>query len=92
MFLTTGATRALHSTLGLGSESFPQSMPSMNHRLFLDYLLDFLREEDGPTAVEYAVMLALIIAVCAGSVSFLATQTQQSFDDSAAAIAGAIGN
>lgn len=26
---------------------------------------DFLREEDGPTAVEYAVVLALIIAVIA---------------------------
>ena len=28
----------------------------------------FLKEEDGPTAVEYAVMLALIIAVCIASV------------------------
>jgi pilus assembly protein Flp/PilA len=27
-------------------------------------LLGFLKEEDGPTAVEYAVMLALIILVC----------------------------
>jgi pilus assembly protein Flp/PilA len=26
--------------------------------------LNFLRREDGPTAVEYAVMLALIIVVC----------------------------
>ena len=26
--------------------------------------LNFLRHEDGPTAVEYAVMLALIIVVC----------------------------
>lgn len=28
----------------------------------------FLREEDGPTAVEYAVMLALIIAVCIAAI------------------------
>src|SRR5947207_1366333 len=28
------------------------------------FALDFLRSEDGPTAVEYAVMLALIIVVC----------------------------
>jgi pilus assembly protein Flp/PilA len=27
-------------------------------------LLRFLRSEDGPTAVEYAVMLALIIVAC----------------------------
>jgi pilus assembly protein Flp/PilA len=24
----------------------------------------FLREEDGPTAVEYAVMMAMIVVVC----------------------------
>ena len=29
----------------------------------------FLASEDGPTAVEYGVMLALIIAVCAAAVS-----------------------
>lgn len=32
-------------------------------------LLDFLRREDGPTSVEYAVMLALIIVVCIGAVT-----------------------
>ena len=30
----------------------------------MNWLKRFLREEDGPTAVEYAVMLALIIVVC----------------------------
>src|SRR5262245_13381409 len=29
----------------------------------------FLRAEDGPTAVEYAVMLALIIVVCIAAIS-----------------------
>ncbi|NND98861.1 MAG: Flp family type IVb pilin [Pirellulaceae bacterium] len=52
-------------------------------------ILDFLREEDGPTAVEYAVLLALIVAVCVGSVQFLAVQTKASFDESGDAIAGA---
>jgi pilus assembly protein Flp/PilA len=32
---------------------------------------DFFREEEGPTAVEYAVMLALIIAVCVGAIATL---------------------
>jgi len=50
---------------------------------------NFLREEDGPTAVEYAVMLALIMAVVVGSVQFMADNTIQSFQDSGAAIAGA---
>ena len=55
-------------------------------------ITDFLLEEDGPTAVEYAVMLAFIIAVCIASVSFLAAQTAESFNTSAEAIAGAFGN
>ena len=29
----------------------------------------FLRSEDGPTATEYAVMLALIIIVCLGAIT-----------------------
>ena len=34
-------------------------------------LVNFLRKEDGPTAVEYAVMLALIIVVCIVAVTAL---------------------
>ncbi|HJN13153.1 MAG TPA: Flp family type IVb pilin [Pirellulaceae bacterium] len=34
-------------------------------------ILQFLREEDGPTAVEYAVMMALIIVVCIGSITLV---------------------
>lgn len=52
----------------------------------------FLLEEDGPTAVEYAVMLALIIGVCLASVTILANSTADSFNTSADAIAGAFGN
>ncbi len=32
-------------------------------------LARFLRSEDGPTATEYAVMLALIIIVCLGAIT-----------------------
>ncbi len=52
----------------------------------------FFAEEDGTTAVEYAVMLALIIAVCIGSVTVLANRTADSFNTSADAIAGAFAN
>ncbi|TWU42121.1 Flp family type IVb pilin [Novipirellula artificiosorum] len=58
----------------------------------LSGIIAFLSDEDAATAIEYAVMLALIIGVCAGSVSFLATQTKDSFDTSGAAINGAIGS
>jgi pilus assembly protein Flp/PilA len=42
-----------------------------------------LREEDGPTAVEYAVLLALIVAACMGAVNRMAHATADSFDTSA---------
>ncbi len=57
-----------------------------------DLLYRLAIEEDGPTAVEYAVMLALIVAVVVGSVSLLADQTAASFDDSATAINSAFGS
>lgn len=47
-----------------------------------------IREEDGPTSVEYAVMLALIAAACVGAVNAMAIATANSFDDSAAQLDG----
>jgi pilus assembly protein Flp/PilA len=49
-------------------------------------LKKLFREEDGPTAVEYGVMLALIVAVCIGAVNAMANATADSFNDSAAEI------
>jgi pilus assembly protein Flp/PilA len=34
----------------------------------MERLLSFLREEDGPTAVEYAAMLALIVIVAIAAI------------------------
>jgi len=39
----------------------------------------FLASEDGPTAVEYAVMLALIIIVCLVAIEALGTNTKTTF-------------
>ena len=39
----------------------------------------FLASEDGPTAVEYAVMLALILVVCITIVTALGTNASRSF-------------
>lgn len=51
-----------------------------------------LWDEDGPTAVEYAVMLALIVGVCIGAITFLGTATTSSFEDSKTKISTAIGS
>ena len=42
-------------------------------------LLAFLRDESGPTAVEYAVMLALIIVVCIAAITTLGSNANSTF-------------
>jgi pilus assembly protein Flp/PilA len=49
-------------------------------------LVDFLKREDGPTAVEYAVMLALIIVVCIGTVTTLGGNANKTFNSVAGAV------
>jgi pilus assembly protein Flp/PilA len=43
------------------------------------FFVDFLKAEDGPTAVEYAVMLALIIVVCLVAITALGTNANATF-------------
>ena len=40
----------------------------------------FLVSEDGPTAVEYAVMLALIVIVCLTAITSLGTAAKNTFN------------
>ena len=42
-------------------------------------LVSFLKAEDGPTAVEYAVMLALIIVVCITAITTLGSNANNTF-------------
>lgn len=46
----------------------------------------FLTSEDGPTAVEYAVMLALIIIVCLTAIQSVGTKANTTFTNVAASI------
>jgi pilus assembly protein Flp/PilA len=43
-------------------------------------LVNFLQREDGPTAVEYAVMLALIIVVCITAITTIGTKANATFN------------
>ncbi len=47
----------------------------------MDKVLRFLKSEDGPTAVEYAVMLGLIVVVCLTAISSLGTKANAKFQD-----------
>ncbi len=42
---------------------------------------NFMVSEDGPTAVEYAVMLALIVIVCLTAIRAVGTNAAARFDD-----------
>jgi len=46
---------------------------------FCQSAIRFLKNEDGPTAVEYAVMLALIIVVCITAITTLGTNANATF-------------
>ncbi len=49
-------------------------------------IVSFLKDEDGPTAVEYAVMLALIIVVCIGAITTLGSNANTTFTSVGSAI------
>ena len=46
---------------------------------FTKSLVSFLKDESGPTAVEYAVMLALIVVVCITAITALGTNANNTF-------------
>jgi pilus assembly protein Flp/PilA len=48
-------------------------------RKLMERVKNFLAREDGPTAVEYAVMLALIIVVCITAITALGTNANKTF-------------
>lgn len=50
---------------------------------------NFIVAEDGPTAVEYAVMLALIVVVCISVIQSLGGNASKTFSTVGSAIGGA---
>ena len=53
---------------------------------FSSSVVAFLKKEDGPTAVEYAVMLALIIVVCIAAITALGSNANGTFTNVGRAI------
>jgi len=50
-------------------------------RLWVRSITRFLATEDGPTAVEYAVMLALIVVVCITAITALGSNANKTFNN-----------
>ena len=59
---------------------------------FASYVLDFVKREDGPTAVEYAVMLALIIVVCIAAITMIGTNANATFNTVGSQLGNASGS
>src|SRR5262245_56729116 len=75
-------------SLGRSSDSQPPSHADsrlrsgvMFGRFVLKKAVAFLKKEDGPTAVEYAVMLALILIAILAAVTAIGTQTSDMYND-----------
>jgi pilus assembly protein Flp/PilA len=58
-------------------------------KIFAQRVRRFLTSEDGPTAVEYAVMLALIVVVCLVAITSVGTQASTTFSNVAGSLGGA---
>ena len=56
-------------------------------RRFVRQAVNFLQNEDGPTAVEYAVMLTLIIVVCISAIAVLGGGASSVFSNTSLNIA-----
>ena len=58
----------------------------------MNRILRLVRDESGPTAVEYAVMLALIIGVCIGAVGFFGSSASGSWQDTGSKLSSSMGS
>ena len=56
--------------------------------IFLQKVINFLSDESGPTAVEYAAMLAFIVVVCLAAISVLGSAVSSTFNSVATSIGG----
>ena len=63
----------------------------MRLKMLVNHIGLFLEREDGPTAVEYAVMLALIIAVAIGTITVFGSTSDGWWKRNTDAIVGATG-
>jgi pilus assembly protein Flp/PilA len=49
-------------------------------------LMNFCKDEEGATMVEYGIMVALIAAICVGIITTLGTKVQTAFQDTSDAL------
>jgi len=45
-----------------------------------DFVRKLIRSQEGPTAVEYSVMLMLIIMICLAAIALIGTETNTTYE------------
>jgi len=71
-------THSANSSPVLGTDGFA-AVGEIGMKNLALKLRRFMVSEDGPTAVEYAVMLALIVIVCLSAITTLGTNAKTTF-------------
>ena len=71
---------------GAAPEDRQATERKLDMRQLGQFAVAFLQNEDGPTAVEYAVMLALIIVVCITAITALGSNANGTFSRVGSAI------
>ena len=74
----------------LTSSCFPRTAGRKSN--LVSGLENLLWDESGPTAVEYAVMLALIIGVCIGAIGLFGSTASGSWTDTSGKLGTAMGS
>jgi pilus assembly protein Flp/PilA len=67
---------------------FTSQKGQRNMRQLKQAVVNFMKREDGPTAVEYAVMLALIVVVCITAITALGSNANKTFNTVSGTIGG----
>jgi pilus assembly protein Flp/PilA len=52
------------------------------------WMVEFIKKEDGPTAVEYAVMLAVVVVVCIGAITAVGLASSNTFGAAGSSLGG----
>ena len=63
-------------------------MRDLTMRTFINSIERFLVSQEGQTAVEYAVMLSLIVVVCLTAIQAVGTNAQSTFNSVAGQLGG----
>jgi pilus assembly protein Flp/PilA len=80
-----GAKPGVHEGIGADGDS-PVTERCKKMQKLSQFVVKFIKAEDGPTAVEYAVMLALIIVVCITAVTTLGSNANKTFTSVGSAV------